>query len=396
MRIGFTLISIIFVSAAAYSETWEQTYGTDLPEQALFSLVTEDGGILTCGIFIIDVSFAIISSENAGGIDCMIVRTDSDREMVWAGDYFSGPWVDLAVAGLETDDDCFVFAGVATTTEEGQQNWIFKLDDHGEIVWERLVGTSNDDWTYDMIQSSDGGFLLAGYVDSIAGDGTVISLMKTDAEGNEMWNRQFGHAGTGMAEALIEMGNSDFLIIGSVENPDAGNYTVPFIMRIDSNGNEEWLNTFPGQPGNCYPLDMVEMTDGNIMMTGYSESKSGDYDVWAALVSPDGDPVEQWTYGGDMDDMAFSITSSPDGCVIAGSTASEGAGRMDLWLLCIDDSGEVQWSETHGGPGNEGAEHITPAPGGGFIVSGYTSSKGAGDTDMWVLEVDEEGRMQSE
>ena len=394
MKTGFTLISIFLLSAAAYSDTWERIYGTDLPEQSFFSLVTEDGGILTCGISIIDVSRSITSSENPGGLDCTIVRTGSDGETVWTGDYFSGPWLDLAVAGLETDDNCFLFAGVTTTMEEGQQNWIFKLDDHGEIIWETLIGTSFDDFTYDMIQSSDGSLYLVGYVDSLDGAGNVVSILKADTEGNEIWNRQYAEAGRGMAEALIETEDGDFLIIGSVENPDAGNCNVPFIMRVDSNGNEVWLKTLHGQPGDCFPLDMVEISGGNIMMTGYAYTKAGDYDVWAALSSPDGDLIDQWTYGGDMDDMAFSITSGTEGCVIAGSTASEGAGRMDIWLLCIDHSGEVQWSETHGGPGNEEAEHITKSTGGGFIVSGYTSSWGNGETDMWVLGVNEEGRIE--
>jgi len=393
MRTGFLLISMILLTAAQ-ADTWEQTYGTDLPEQAFFSLAAEDGGIFTCGIFIIDVSYAFVSSDGPGGIDCMLVRTDADNEILWQGDYYRGPWPDLGVAGVQTDDGCFVIAGVTTTMEEGQQNWIFKVDDEGEIVWDKSLGTDYNDWTYDMMQTADGGFLLVGYVDSLNGTGTVVSVFRTDAEGSEIWNRQYGEAGAGMAEAQIETDNGDFLIIGPIEDAEAGVYAAPFMMRIDSEGSELWMKLFSGQPGNCYPLDMVEVSDGNIVMTGYAETADGDYDVWAALVTPDGEMLEEWTYGGKMDDMAFSITSCDEGCVIAGSTESEGAGRIDLWVFCIDNSGEVIWSETHGGPGNESAEDIISAPGGGYILSGYTSTWGAGDTDIWVLRVDEEGRME--
>lgn len=393
MHTGFLLGSIALLTATfAVADTWKQTYGTDLPEQALFSLVTKDGGILTCGMFIIDVSYSIVSSEGPGGLDCMLVRIDANNEILWEGDYFSGPWPDLAVAGVETEDGCFVLAGATTTMEEGQQNWIFKVDDEGEIVWDKTLGTDYDDWTYDMKETSDGGFILAGYVDSLNGNGTVISLLKTDSQGNELWNQQYSAEGTGMAEAVIETADGDFLVTGYVETGESDN-TVPFLLRTDAGGNEIWMETIDVKPGHYYPIDIAIMNNGHIIIAGYSESINGDYDFWAGEVTTDGELISQSTFGGEMDDMAFSVTPCSQGFVVAGSTASEGAGRNDIWLLCIDGSGEEVWSVTHGGPGNEGAEDIIPAPGGGFIVSGYTSSWGVGDTDIWVLKVDEEGRI---
>jgi len=393
MRTGFLLVLLaLLTNTFVISDTWERTYGTDLPEQSLFSLVTKDGGLLTCGMFIIDVSYSIVSSEGPGGLDCMLVRTNANNEILWQGDYFSGPWPDLVVAGVETDDGCFVLAGTTTTMEEGQQNWIFKIDDEGEIVWDQALGTDYDDWTYDMIKTIDGGYILAGYVDSLNGNGTVISLLKTDSQGNELWNQQYPAAGMGMAEAVIEIDNGDFLVTGYVETGESDN-AFPFFLRTDSGGNEIWMETIDVQPGYYYPLDMIMMNSGNIIIAGYCESTNGDYDFWVGEVTTDGEFISQSTFGGEMDDMAFSVTPCSRGFVIAGSTASEGAGRNDIWLLCIDDSGEEVWSVTHGGVGNEGAEHILPAPGGGFIISGYTSSWGAGNTDIWVLKVDEEGQM---
>ncbi|MCD4701670.1 MAG: hypothetical protein K8S24_07420 [Candidatus Aegiribacteria sp.] len=394
MRTGFLLVSIaLLTNTFAVADTWEQTYGTDLPEQSLFSLVTEDGGILTCGMFIIDVSYSIVSSEGPGGLDCMLVRTDANNEILWEGDYFSGPWPDLAVAGVETEDGCFVLAGVTTTMEEGQQNWIFKVDDEGEIVWDKTLGTDYDDWTYDMIETADGGFVLAGYVDSLNGNGSVISLLKADNQGNELWNRQFPAAGTGMAEAVMEIDNGDFLVTGYVVAGESDN-AIPFLLRTDDAGNEIWMEIIDVQPGYYYPIDMTMVNNGNIIIAGYCESIKGGYDFWIGEVTIDGDLISQSTFGGEMDDMAFSVTSCSRGFVVAGSTASEGAGGNDIWLLCIDDSGEEVWSVTHGGVGNEGAEDIIKSPGGGFIVSGYTASWGAGNTDIWVLKVGEEGQME--
>ena len=393
MRTGFLLISILLLTVAvAVADTWEHTFGSDLPEQAFFSLPLEDGGFLICGIFIIDVSYSITSSESPGGVDCMLFRIDDNQEILWEADYFSGPWPDLAVAGAETEDGCFVLAGITTTMEEGQRNWLFKVDGTGQIIWERTLGTDYDDWTYDMAETGDDGFVLAGYIDYADGTGRVVSLLKTDVQGYELWNRQYTSAGNGTAEALLETTEGDLLITGYVQKGEEEN-VVPFLLRTDADGHEIWLETIPGQPGNTYSLDMTMKDNGNIILAGYSVSSAGNYDFWFAEMTTDGELVHQSLFGGSGDEMAFTSAPCPEGCVVAGYTASAGAGRDDIWILCIDDSGEEVWSVTHGGPGNESAEHIIPAAGGGFIVSGFTSSWGAGDTDIWILKVDEEGQL---
>ncbi len=393
MKTGFLLVSIVLLTVAvAVADTWEHTFGSDLPEQAFFSLALEDGGFLICGIFVIDVSYSIISSESAGGVDCMLFRIDDNQEILWEADYFSGPWPDLAVAGVETDDGCFVLAGITTTMEEGQRNWLFKVDGTGQIIWERYPGTDNDDWTYDMTETCDDGFVLAGYIDFTDGTGRVVSLLKTDAQGYELWNRQYTSAGNGAAEALLETAEGDLLITGYLQEEGEGN-VIPFLLRTDAGGNEIWMKTITGQQGNCYSLDMTMKDNGNIILAGYAVSSAGDYDFWVAEMTTDGELVHQSIFGGKGDDMAFTAAPCPEGCVLAGYTASAGAGRDDIWILCIDDSGEEVWSVTHGGPGNECAEDIISVPGGGFIVSGYTSSWGAGETDIWVLKLNEEGEL---
>ncbi len=394
MKTGFLLVSIVLLTVAvAVADTWEHTFGSDLPEQALFSLALEDGGFLICGIFVIDVSYSIISSESAGGVDCRLYRIDDNQEILWEADYFSGPWPDLAMAGVETEDGCFVLAGITTTMEEGQRNWLFKVDGTGQIIWDRSLGTDNDAWTYDMTETCDDGFVLAGYIDFTDGTGRVVSLLKTDVQGYELWNRQYTSAGNGTAEALLETAEGDLLITGYVQKGEKES-VIPFLLRTDADGNEMWMKTVAGQLGNTYALDMTMKDDGNIILTGYTESSAGDYDFWVAEMTTDGELVRQSVSGGLEDDIAFTAAPYPGGCVVAGCTASEGAGRDDIRILCIDDSGEELWSVTHGGPGNESAEHIIPAAGGGFIVSGFTSSWGAGDTDIWILKVDEEGQLE--
>mgnify|MGYP006285025203 CR=1 FL=1 len=367
------------------------TFGSELQEQGLVSISTEDGGFLTSGMSVLDVSRSIVSSEGPGGLDCMLIRWDSEGNVLWAEEYYSGPWLDLAVAGVPCDDGDFVFAGVTTTMEEGQNNWLFRVDPQGQLVWETSPGTDFDDWTYDLAATDDGGYVLAGYVDSLSGSGSVLCLLKTDGSGNEIWNRQYGGYGSGKAEAVLTTEAGELLVNGYTESGEKG-MSVPFLMRTTEDGDVIWFENFQGMDGHCYSLDMSVLGDGNIMMAGYGETGNGDYDVWVGKASTEGEILGEWTFGGSGDDMAFSTCPCPRGIVIAGSTDSAPAERTDLLLMALSPSGDELWWVNHGGPGNEGAEHIGWIPSGGFLVSGYTSSAGEGETDIWVLKVDCEGQ----
>ncbi|MBD3278498.1 MAG: hypothetical protein GF388_09375 [Candidatus Aegiribacteria sp.] len=385
---SFIILLLAFVSVLAL----DVTFGSELQEQGFISFPTENGGFLTCGMFVMDVSRSIVSSEGPGGLDCMLIRCDSEGNVLWEKEYYSGPWLDLAVAGVPCDDEGFVFAGATTTMEEGQNNWLFRVDPQGQLVWESNPGTDFDDWTYDLAATDDGGYILAGYVDSLSGSGPVPCLLKADGSGNEIWNRQYGGYGSGMAEAVLTTEAGELLVNGYTESGEQG-MAVPFLMMTTEDGDVIWFENFQGMAGHCYSLDMSVLGDGNIMMAGYGETGNGDYDIWVGKASTEGEILGEWTFGGSGDDMAFSTCPCPRGIVIAGSTDSAPAERTDLLLMALSPSGEELWWVNHGGRGNEGAEHIGWIPSGGFLVSGYTSSKGEGETDIWVLKVDCEGQL---
>ncbi len=382
---------VVLCAAGATADTWEHTYGTELPEQAFFALPAPDGGWLIGGIFIIDVSHSILSDESPGGVDCWLVRIDADGEEIWRGDFWNGPWLDLAADGAAVQDG-FVLGGVATTMENGEQYWLFKIDDSGDLVWEWMHGGQGDEWAYDISAVSDGGFILAGYVDSLNGKGPEVSLLRTDGEGSELWSGTYSGRGSGMAEAVMETADGGFLVAGYLM-PEKG-VATPLLLKTDPDGLELWMRTYTAQPFDCFPMDMTELAGGDICLTGYTETEAGDYDIWAALLDERGELLWEKTIGWENDDMAFSVIPNGEGCLIAGSTRSIGAGNQDLLLICLDADGEEVWSETHGGPGNDGAEGILRTEDGGLIVSGFSSSWSDGEMDVWVLKLNSQGRMR--
>ena len=100
-------------------------------------------------------------------------------------------------------------------------------------------------------------------------------------------------------------------------------------------------------------------------------------------------------FGGIEAEVANSIIQTRDGgYALAGYTWSKGAGREDAWMIKLDENGEMAWDKTFGGSDEDVARCIIQAENGGYVLAGYTESKGAGKYDAWVIKLDEKGNLE--
>ena len=101
------------------------------------------------------------------------------------------------------------------------------------------------------------------------------------------------------------------------------------------------------------------------------------------------------TFGGSQNDEVFSGIKTADGsCAVCGYTESKGAGGYDAWIAKLDENGEMVWDKTFGGSDEDVARCIIQAEDGGYVLAGYTESKGAGRYDAWVVKLDENGNLE--
>ena len=108
------------------------------------------------------------------------------------------------------------------------------------------------------------------------------------------------------------------------------------------------------------------------------------------MIKLDGNGRKVWdrTFGGRSKDEARSIASTPDGgYVVAGWTQSKGAGKSDAWVIKLDSAGRKVWDRTFGGSDSDLASSILTTPDGGYVVAGWTGSTGAGGSDAWVIKL---------
>ncbi len=120
----------------------------------------------------------------------------------------------------------------------------------------------------------------------------------------------------------------------------------------------------------------------------------GSGDVYLVKTDSLGDTLWTKTYGGNYPDYGLSVIRTPDGgYIITGATLSYGAGSWDVYLLKIDSLGNTLWTKTYGGGEGDEGWFLSPTSDGGFIITGYTESYGAGHADVYLIKTDSLGNV---
>ncbi len=373
------------------AEASNLVYGGTLPDRAAAILQTDDGGFVMAGD---------TRSSGAGARDAYLLRTDDSGTELWNVTYGSAG-EDYAAALVQTTDGGFVFAG-STQTEAGDENvFLVRTDSEGNMLWSRSLGSERDDFAMALAASAGTGFILAGATATEAGDLNLL-LMKTDANGNEVWSNGYGGAGYEIGNSVIEDDDGNLVVAGTTGSLGAGGEDV-YLLKAAPDGSLLWAQPFGGardESGNA----LVQTLDGGYAVAGNTVNLTEEQlDVYVVKTGKDGAAVWTNAYGGAGEDTANALTELADGSlVLAGSTGSFGVTLLDIYLLKLDSAGVSLWESTDaeenpypghalGGASSDVANAIIQTLDGGFVTAGYTESAGAGSVDMNLVKVDAEG-----
>jgi hypothetical protein len=255
--------------------------------------------------------------------------------------------------------------------------------------WFKTFGGSGNDEGWSVQQTSDGGFILLGRKESFGAGGFDVWLIKTDADGNKLWEKTFGGRYSEWSSSVRQTSDGGFIIVGDTWSFGAGDV---WLIKTDANGNEQWEKTFGGR----YPdrgRSVRQTSDGGFIIVGYTESfGAGWADVWLIKTDADGNKLWDRTFGGSDWDDGWSVQQTSDGgFIIVGETTSFGAGWADVWLIKTDADGNKLWDRTFGGSDWDWGFSVQQTSDGGFILVGYTESFGAGWADVWLIKTDADG-----
>jgi len=292
----------------------------------------------------------------------------------------------------QASDGGYVLAGYTQSWGAGSEDvYLVKTDHVGAVEWERTFGGPGSDWGNSVLRTADGGYIVVGATQSFGGGLEDFYVIKTDSEGQLMWSRTFGGSSNDHGRSVVQTDDGGYILTGYTRSYGAGRADV-YLVKIDAGGDLEWDRTYGG-PENDDGYWVQQTSDGGYVIAGHTRSMGeGAEDVLLIKTDGEGTPQFNRTYGGPMGDQGLSILEVSDGgYVITGYTMSFGAGHGDTYLVRTDPQGEGLWCRTYGGQDFDLGRSVTQASGGGYIIVGDTQSFGVGLTDIYLVLTDKDG-----
>jgi Secretion system C-terminal sorting domain len=327
---------------------------------------------------------------------CFIAHS---QDILWEKSY-GGKHSEYLFDAQPTADYGFILAGSSLSNKSGNKTdnnngdldyWVWKMDEKGELDWQKSFGGSGFDLLQSIKNTRDGGFLLAGTSSSNVGfqkkdscrGVTDFWVIKLDAKGEEQWQRTIG--GNGQDELLCAFQTRDggYMLGGSSSSN-------PEIIKSNNPNEKKAAAVIPD-------------------LYAKSEKSRGNMDYWIMKLDKEGTVLWQKTYGGEYADLLRSMEQTKDGGYILGgySNSSQSGEKIDAntgigdyWILKIDDVGNIEWQKTYGGNGDNQLYVIHQTNDGGYIAGGNSNSTRPltslggnvrSGTDYWVLKMDEKG-----
>jgi len=377
---------------------WSRTYGGtnndgkflgDLPYVEVVQ--TDDGGYAFATL---TYSFGV--PPRLG--DFWLVKTNRTGNLEWNCTY-GGTAQDWAVSLVQTVDGGYAIAGT------NGDFLLVKTDSAGKMQWNKTYGGTGVDWAWSVVQTCDGGYALAGETGSFGAGSDDFWLVKTDSAGNALWNKTYGGIGRDRAYSLVQTSDGGYALAGYTYSYDAGANNF-WLVKVNPEMNLEhqrhlggtdvnvgWSKTYGGTFGDG-AYSMVQTGDGGYALAGWARPLGAEYaDV--CLVKTDAVGTMLWnkTYGrADEDDFARSVVQTGDGgYALAGNTFSFGA---DGFLLVkIDSAGNALWSQTYDSGYYDYCYAMVQASDGGYALAGQTSIPAFGSSSL-LIKTDSAGNEQ--
>ncbi len=350
---------------------------------------------------------------------------------------FGGSEEDFATSVEQTNDGGYIVAGYSSstdgdlTTNNGLEDyWIVKLNNVGNIQWQRSYGGYGYDDFTTIHQTNDGGYIIGG--STISNDGDVAFnhgtadcwILKLDSLGAIEWQKSLGGSESDYTGSIQQTLDGGYILVGSTESND-GDVTVNYggsdfwIVKLNNVGIVEWQKSLGGSAID-QGIMIIQTSEGGYIACGGSRSNDGNVnghhgddlqsDCWIVKLDTIGNIQWQKSYGGVGEEVASFIQQTFDGGYIfsGAATSIDGDvtgvhGDYDSWVVKINNAGMIEWQKTLGGTGQERGNSVQQTNDGGFVVAGSTSSND-GDvsgnhgiypfTDYWLVKLDGTGSIQ--
>lgn len=389
IAVSLTLVAARLTLASAPPIQWQNTFGGSSYDVGHSVQQTTDGGYIIAGY---------TSSFGPGDPNVYLIKTDPNGDIHWQKN-FGGSSRDEGLSVQQTSNGGYIIAGVTDSFGAGNSDvYLIKTDPNGNSDWQKTFGSSNDDRGLSAQQTTDGGYIIAGYTYYPGTGDSDVYLIKTEPNGNSQWQKIFVGIDWEYSDSVQQTSDGGYIIAGMIASYGVA-YTDVYLIKIDPNGDIQWKKKYGGISSDA-GHSVQQTSDGGYIIAGLTSSfGAGSSDVYLIKTDPNGNLNWQNTFGGSDYDMAYSVQQTSDGgYIIAGCAgAIESSRGGDFYLIKTDPNGNDQWQKTFGESNyTDRAYSARQTLDGGYIIAGYTRSYGAGRSDVYLIKLCPDGTMSAD
>jgi hypothetical protein len=310
-------------------EIWNHTYGNDQPCVAKCVGQTSDGGYIMAG--------SIGTDDFKLTMKVYLVKTDKNGREIWAKAYGAGA---KAFSIQQTTDGGYIAVGYARKSVDQSDVfvlYIVKTDPNGNELWNRTIENGYGFFGSSIQQTDDGGYIITGYTSSP----WKLFLMKIDKDGNQKWDQVFTGKGWASGYSVRETSDKGYIIFGTT-NENLSSDLVAYLVKTDENGTQQWDYTFGSGPA-IQGNSVCQTKDGGFAITGHIFSGNG-Y-LYLVKIDKNGNEIWNRTFGSGYNNWGSSVQETSDGGLIVTGTAvsgNENNANFRIYLLKTDNQGIVR------------------------------------------------------
>ena len=409
---------------------WQHSFGGSALDHIKGFQQTSDSGFIICGYTRSNDGDVSNNHGDESQHDAWVLRLNKNGNLLWQKCLGGSKDDELTCILQTRDGHFAAAGFALSTDGDLQNNrgkpdcWLVILDASGNIVLQKTYGGSGGETIYSIDQTNDSGFIMAGFTESMDGDATTnfggldYWLIKTDKNGVLDWQKSYGNKGTNVANSVRRTFDGGYIIAG-VSECIAGDTTMRnqhagsdyWVIKTDANGAVQWQQAYGGSE-NDVPKCIIQSNDSNYVLTGQTNSNDGDVqkrkaneamDVWALCLNQKGEIKWQQTLGGSSIDGSRTVVQCRDGGFLIGGSTYSNDGDLDnnnrtaadVWLVKLNANGVLDWNKTMGGSKEDNPSAAIETLSGGYAIAADVNSTdkdittAKGNDDIWVVNLED-------
>ena len=332
----------------------------------------------------------IISGKKSG--DAWLINIDEEGNELWSHVYDDLSGLSIGNSVNRTSDGGLIIGG-------GEN--IIKTDPYGIKEWSYKLPYSNRHYVEDIIQISNGDYIVVGGVGGDPGTGGhnqkgQAYILHLSKERDIQWVKRYGINNSPMDSfwGVEESSDGGFLVVGNkLQNRNFEFYDHFWIVKVDNNGNIEWSHELGGNYWD-EAQDIIRLSDNSYIVYGKKSLSQSNLNMWMMRISSSGDILWQTNHGGNNNDTGTAVSISEDENLIVATgysrTSSGAPFKFKAWGVDATN-GDILWNNKYGGDQDDKAYGITYSYDRGFIIVGSTDSFDNNFTQLYIVKIDNEG-----